>query len=79
MSVFFFAVLFVITLVCLVPFGVSCFYIVLGIKSYRTGKKENSRAKMTGGMNSVVLSLAGLAGSYFLWRWLCAIFLPREL
>lgn len=69
----------VITLVCLVPFGVSVFYLLLGIKSCITGLKESNRQKTNGGIYSIFFSVLGISGSYVLWRFLVYIFFPLEL
>lgn len=68
----------IITLICLVPFGVSIFYLVLGVKSCITGRKEGNRQKTHGGIFSIVFSALGMAGSYLFWRLLVYIFFPLE-
>lgn len=79
MYFFFFILLFVISVPALILFGFSVFYFVLGIKSVIIGMMEGNTVKKTGGLNSIFFSLLGMVAAYFLWHWLCALFLDWEL
>jgi hypothetical protein len=60
----------VITILCLIPFGWAVFYFIIGVRSYSIGKRENSRPKISGGITTILLSLAGMLLVIILWRWL---------
>jgi hypothetical protein len=68
-----------LTLPCIVLAGVSIFYMIGGIRTARMGARENNRAKKITGMNSVFASLLGMIAVFFVWMYLCRIFLSWEL
>ena len=77
---FFFFILFGgLTLICLVPFLISVFYLVGGIKTYRLGRRENNKGMLISGMNAVFLSVAGMVLCFVIWWWLFRALLSWDL
>jgi hypothetical protein len=68
-----------ITGLCLIPFGLSAFYFVLGMRSFIVGRKEKSRPKIIGAYNTLFFSALAMVVVYFLSNWLCRVFLNWEL
>ena len=56
-----------VTGVFLIPFTAAAFYFFLGIRSCLVGKRENNRAKMIGGYNTIAYSLLAMFAIFFIW------------
>lgn len=72
-------IFFLITVVCLVPFGISFFYLIAGIRLMAIGRKEKSNYKTISGLSTVFLSIVSIGVVYFLWQWLSRSLLAWEL
>jgi|GEM_PF-5425930 len=70
MNIFQFLVFLIITIFCLIPFGVAMFYFILGIRSLWLGRQENSSIKTAGGYCTIIISFLSMIAIYFLWLWL---------
>jgi hypothetical protein len=57
-----------VTLLCLIPFGFSCFYFVVSLRLLLIGRKEHSVLKMKSSQYTCVFSIVGAISSYALWR-----------
>ena len=57
----------VVTGIFLVPFCGAFFYFVLGIRSSIIGRRENNRAKLIGGYNSMAISFLAIIAVTFVW------------
>lgn len=79
MWIFYFLILVIISAPFLFLFGLSALYFILGIRSFITGRTEHSRLKKTGGINAVLFSVLGMAGTYFLWRFFMRVLLDVEI
>lgn len=68
-----------ITIVCLIPFGIALSYFIAGCRLLFLGRKEKSNRKTISGYNTVFISGISLIAVYFLWYWLCRILLSWEV
>ena len=57
----------IVTAIFIIPFTAALFYIFIGIRSYMTGKKENDKAKLVGGTNTIAYSLLAAVAVFFVW------------
>ena len=57
-----------ITLLCLIPFGFSCFYFVVSLRLLLIGRKEQSDLKIKSSLHAFVFSIIAAVLSYALWR-----------
>lgn len=79
MGLFYLVWLIIISLPFLVLSGACVFYFILGIRSYITGRAESSRRKINGAIISMVVSLAGMTATYFLWRFSLYLMLDENV
>jgi hypothetical protein len=69
-GIFWIACLVFITIVCLIPFGISLSYFILGVRLLISGKREKSSIKTSSGYKSILFSVIAMVVIYFLWQWL---------
>lgn len=67
----FLVVFLLITIACLIPFGIALFYFILGAKTLLSGKREKSRTKTISGYNTIFISGISMIALYAGWYWLC--------
>jgi hypothetical protein len=57
-----------LTLLCLIPFGFSCFYLFVSLRLLLIGQTEKSSLKIKSSLYAFIFSIIGAIASYGLWR-----------